>query len=317
MLIKGMRSIRFQKLADIPVPGSYSPVADTVANDGSLLFLSIEQTGADAVQEMDTSGIGNFPRARMKDAKRFRLSSWRDGSPVQEIDLPALDLTFPTVDIFPDGKILVAGRRCAWRAHDDYDLNGAIFDPKTGKVSRILLGDGISEVGVDALGRIWVAYFDEGIFGNYGWGNPGPPPVGAAGLVCFSEAGEKLWEHPADAIDDCYALNVSGSEAAAFFFADFPICRISRDFKPARWKTEFAGCRAFAISNTEVLFSGQYDDPPDTGYLGRFESDGRMTTRQVRLLLPDGSGLPEGRVLGRGRHMYFFDARNVYRASLD
>ena len=38
---------------------------------------------------------------------------------------------------------------------------------------------------VDSLGRIWVSYADEGVYGNFGWGQPGPPPVGAAGLVCF------------------------------------------------------------------------------------------------------------------------------------
>src|SRR5262249_22084105 len=208
----------------------YLSVAKSVAGDGSLLFLSIEPTGANAVTQTYTSGIGIFPKTRMSDAKRFRLLIRRADSSPQTIDLPELDLTFPLVDIFPDGKVLVVGPRCAWRGHENYDLNGVIFDPRTAKVSRILLGDGINSAYVDALGRIWVAYADEGIFGNFGWGNPGPTPVGAAGLVCFSEAGEKIWEYPADAncaIDDCYALNVSGSEVALFFYTDFPLCRIS------------------------------------------------------------------------------------------
>lgn len=316
-----MDSIRFQKLTDVPAPSDgYSLVANSVANDGSLLFLSIEQTGTDAVKETYASGIGIFPKTRMKEAKRFPLSIWRANSPLQTIDLPELDLTFPLVDMFPDGRILVVGPRCSWRGNEDYDLNCAIFDPKTAKVSRILLGDGINSAHVDALGRIWVAYGDEGIFGNFGWGGPGPTPVGAAGIVCFAETGEKIWEYPANSngmMANCYALNVFGSEAAIFFYTDFPVCRISSDFELTYWKTELAGCHAFAISGSAALFSGQYNDPTDTAYLGGFDADGQMSARQVRLLLPDGSRLPKGRLLGRGQHLYFFDALNVYRASLD
>ena len=316
-----MDSIRFQKLTDIPVPSSgYSLVANSVANDGSLLFLSIEQAGTDAVRETYASGIGIFPKTRMKEAKRFHLSIWRATSPLQTIDLPELDLTFPLVDMFPDGRILVVGPRCSWRGDEDYDLNGVVFDPKRAKLSRILLGDGINSAYVDALGRIWVAYGDEGIFGNFGWGSPGPAPVGAAGLVCFTETGEKIWEYPADSngmMADCYALNVSGSEATIFFYTDFPICRVSSKFDLSYWKTELSGCHEFAISRDVVLFSGEYNDPPDAAYLGRFETHGHMDARQVRLFLPDGSCLPKGQLLGRGKHLYFFDALSVYRASLD
>jgi hypothetical protein len=315
--MKSMDSVRFQKLTDIPVPfDGYSLIAKSVANDGSLLFLSIEPAGVDAVTEKYESG-GIFPRTRMRESKRFRLSIWRMGGSLETIDLPELDVTFPLVDIFPDGKILVVGSRCEWRDHEDYDLNGVVFDPKTAKVSRILLGDGINSAYVDALGRIWVAYYDEGILGNFGWGNPGPPPIGSPGLVCFSELGEKVWEYPeAYAIADCYASNVSGTEAAIFFYTDFPICRISSDFKLESWATNLRGCHQFAITETAALFAGRYRDPPDVAYLGRFETGRFVDTRQVGLLLPDGSSLPKGQLLGRGKHLYFFDAASAYRASL-
>lgn len=74
---------------------------------------------------------------------------------------------------------------------------------------EFLLGDGISHVQSDANGNIWTGYFDEGVFGNYGWATP----AGAAGLSCFTKSGEKIWgyEAPAgfDQIDDCDALNVA------------------------------------------------------------------------------------------------------------
>jgi len=314
-----MESLRFQKIGDVPQPSDdYALVANSVANDGALLFLSIEPTGISAVAETETRGIGTFPKARMKDAKRFRLAISRPGEVLRTIALPPLDVTFPRVDIFPNGTVLIVAPRCKWRGPGDCDLNGVIFDPETAQVSRILLGDGISSVYVDALGRIWVAYFDEGVFGNFGWGNPGPTPIGAGGLVCFSERGQKIWEYPGDhGMADCYALNVSGSEAAMFFYTDFPLCRISSDFKLAYWKTGLRGCHQFAISERKVLFSGQYGDPSDVAYLGNLEAREVLRTRRVQLLLPDGSAVPEGQLLGRGRHLYFFDARSVYCASVD
>jgi hypothetical protein len=284
-------TIPLQKLCDIPpAPDRYSLVRRSVANDGSLLFLAAEPGGP----------------------KRFHLAVVRPNGSLQTIELPEVDLSFPLVDIFPSGKVLLVGRRCDW--HDD--LNGAVFDPKTASVSRILLGDGIERTYVDALGRIWVSYFDEGIFG--GGGGPGPTPIGAAGLICFSEAGERLWEYPEDdGMADCYALNVWNSEAVIFFYTDFPLCRITSDFKLAYWKPGLSGCHEFAISDNEVLFSGQYHDSADTAYLGRFETVETLATRRVRLTLPDGSPVPRGQLLGRGKHLYFFDTSAAYRASLD
>ncbi|MBV9564621.1 MAG: hypothetical protein JOY90_29875 [Bradyrhizobium sp.] len=253
----------------------------------------------------------------MKEARRFRLTLVAADGSAREIELPELDVTFPLVDVFPGGRILVVATRCAWRGPEDFDLNGAIVDPGSSEVSRILLGDGIERTYVDALGRIWVSYFDEGVFGNFGWGGPGPTPIGAAGLVCFSETGDKIWEYSDDnGMADCYALNVCGEEAAMFFYTDFPLCRISRDFRTTHWRTELRGCHEFAISAAQILFTAQYKEPPDTAYRGQFDGSA-LSTRRVRLQLPDGSPLPRGQLLGRGAHLYFFDESSVYRASLD
>ncbi len=316
-----METIHFQKISEIPTPSDgYVLVATSVSNDGSPLFLFVEPTGTNAVKETYEQGIGIFPRTKMARSKRFRLLRTTTAGASQAIELPELDLTFPLVDLFPNGKVLIAGRRSSWRGETDFDVNGVVFNPDDGRSSRILLGDGINSVYVDDLGRIWVAYGDEGIGGNFGWGNPGPTPVGVAGVVCFAESGEKIWEYSSDDngfIGDCYALNVSGSDAAIYFYADFPVCRISRDFQLSHWKTSLKGCAEFAVSGTNVLFSGQYDDPPGTAYLGILGQGELKNPQKIRLLLPDGSILPEGQLLGRGRHLYFFDSTTAYRASLD
>jgi hypothetical protein len=304
----------------IPVVAGFSLVRKAIANDGSLLFLFAEKSVSPSLSETYQRGGAVFPRTQSEVSARLRLV--RMTSQISQlIELPELDLTFPLVDAFPDGRILVAGARCGWRSEDDYDLNGAVIQPDVGQITRILLGDGISSMQIDCLGRIWVSYFDEGVFGNFGWGGrSGPAPVGSAGIACFSASGEKIWGFPQNAIyaiSDCYALNVSGADAAIYFYTDFPICKISGDYELTYWKTRLAGCHAFAMSEAEVLLSGQYNDPPDAAYLGGIGSGELENTKRMRLLMPDGSGRSGGQLLGRGKYLYHFDSENAYRLSLE
>jgi hypothetical protein len=304
----------------IPVIPGFSLVRKAVANDGSLLFLLAKKSASPFLSETHQRAGAEFPRTPADVPARLRLVRVTSQTS-QLIELPELDLTFPLVDVFPDGRILVAGPRCAWRGDDDFDLNGAVVRPDDGQITRILLGDGISSMQIDCLGRIWVSYFDEGVFGNFGWGGrSGPAPVGSAGLACFSASGEKIWRFPENAIypiSDCYALNVSGADAAIYFYTDFPICKISGDYELAYWKTKLAGSHAFAMSEAEVLFSGQYNDPPDAAYLGRIGSGELENIKRMRLLMPDGSSRSGGQLLGRGKYLYHFDSENAFCLSLD
>lgn len=310
-----MDAIPFERVADYPLCSEdFSLVTQSVADDGCLLFLFVEAGGTEAVRGMDSRGGARFARTRMDPPMRFRLLRVEKGG-CFVTDLPPLDITFPLIDVFPDGKVLVAGARCAWYEEGEFDLNGVLYDPVTGGCTRILLGDGIVQLHVDRRGLIWVSYFDEGIFGNFGWGNPGPLPIGAAGLACFSESGEKVWEFEGK-IEDCYALNVSGSEAFAYYYTEFPICRLSGDFRVTSWRTELRGCRHLAVSGSKVLLSGQYDDPPGTGYLGVLDGDALKDVQPVRLVLPNTSPLPTHRLLGRGQHLHYFGDDAIYRTTV-
>lgn len=285
-----IRSIQFEKIGTAPTLPDFSLIASGVAGDQSLLFLFVE-------------GSGRQARA----LNRCRLLRESAGS-IQSIDFPPLDIGFPKVDLFPDGRVLLAGARCGLWAEADDDLDGVIFDPSTGQANNVHMGHGISNLQIDDHGRIWVAYFDEGVL------------VEPAGLVCFSALGEKIWEFPADAdhmIDDCYALNVAGSEAFIFFYSDFPLYRIDADFQLSWWRTELKGCHAFAMSGTDILFSSQYREAPEAAHLGRLATGEIVDVKQVRLLMPDGSARPPGRLQGRGRHLYHFGEDGIYRASLD
>ena len=174
---------------------------------------------------------------------------------------------------------------------------------------------------VDTRGRIWVSYFDEGICGNFGWGHPGPHPLGASGLNCFDDDGSVIWSFPVDndtgPMTECYALNVQDNGAAAYtYYSEFRLCRISADFQIECFDADLQGCRQFAISEHHVLFTGQWNDAMNAGYLGRL-IEGRVSdVEQVEFTLPGGRPLTEGQFIGRGERLHFFSDESWYSLSL-
>jgi hypothetical protein len=111
---------------------------------------------------------------------------------------PIADLTLAhiTVQPMPGGRFLVAGARCRWH-RDGPDRNAVLYNTGGQPVSEHVLGDGIRHVLATSTGQVWAGYFDEGIYGNYGWGEADTPePVGAYGIVRFSNQLEPAWHYP-------------------------------------------------------------------------------------------------------------------------
>src|SRR5262249_37732045 len=107
-------------------------------------------------------------------------------------------------------------------------------EPDSVRVARwVSLGDGLSDVRVSPAGKIWSAYFDEGVFGS---------GAGAEGVVVRDGVGRKVWAYDAqkagtDDIADVYAFNLSAEDDAwVYFYTPFAIVRW-RQNKPTVWKT--------------------------------------------------------------------------------
>ena len=66
---------------------------------------------------------------------------------------------------------LLLGARCAYRENGP-DQNAWIVSRDGTVLSRFCLGDGIQDCVVKKDGTIITSYFDEGVFGNYGWDEP-------------------------------------------------------------------------------------------------------------------------------------------------
>ena len=255
----------------------------------------------------------------MSERRRTVLVKLREGES-SAIELPDLRLKRPLVDELADGRILVASSYSEWRSPCDFDRNGCIIDPVSHGHFDVFLGDGISSLFVDSQDRIWVSYTDVGVFTGHAWTQPGAKPLGRSGLNCFAVDGEILWQFPGHkkfgGISDCYALNVHGQTVALYYYSQFPLCRITKNFRMRFWDTGLSGCGNVAISDSRVLFSGQYHDAETQGYLAKLGFGKLKKLQKVEFVVPSTTITSSTQLLGRGAEMHYFDKTGWYKTSL-
>jgi len=169
----------------------------------------------------------------------------------------------------------------------------------------------------DANGNIWTGYFDEGVFGNYGW----TTPVGAAGLSCFTKSGEKIWgyEAPAgfDQIDDCDALNIARNGVWCYYYTNFPIANIDSDFRVRCWNTKVSGATTLAVAAKRVLLFGGYGDRRIECHLITLEDGDARLDAEVSLVLPREIDVARDSVIGRDKQLHVFLDDHWFVFSLD
>lgn len=212
------------------------------------------------------------------------------------------------------GGILLAGARCHWRPEGP-EQNARALDWSGTERARFVVGDGIQDLRVTPDGTIWVSYFDEGIFGNFGWNGPGPEPMGAAGLLAFSETGEPRFAYDPEAagtdmICDAYALNVGAEgEVWLYFYTEFPIVRIANGSYRA-WQHGIGGARALAVQGERVLLLGDYERP-DLARVVELRKRKARVVRELRLVDEAGRALGAAPAWGAGADLYLLDERRV------
>lgn len=322
--ISKIKPFELRKVTSRPDLGdAYSYVGANVSNFGAALFLFIAEDVHNDVHKRVSNGPDSpsFPSTKMPFERKFKLVIKTDDYE-KEVDLGNLSFTFPLFDVFNDGRIVIVASRCEWRGANDFDLNGIIFDPKTGKTTKFLAGDGIQSLAVDNSNCIFISYFDEGVFGNFGWNSPGPQGLGAGGLNCFNDKGEILWQFNKHAIDgefisDCYAMNVSESAAHIFYYTDFSLCKVDSDFTRTYWKTKLSGCHFFAVDDESILFSGQYDDEASRFYFSS-KLDGKLSEPiLVEANIENSNFNKTGQTVGRGGTIHHFNEDGWFKASIE
>jgi hypothetical protein len=182
-----------------------------------------------------------------------------DEHSIERIVLPDQAWNYHFVQPLPGDELLLVCARSAYRDPDDYDLNAQAFSRDGALQRSFCLGDGIASVQATGDGRIWTSYYDEGVFGNYGWNSP----IGRSGLICWDAGGQHVYAYSApaglDMICDCYALNVaSKNETWCYYYTEFPLVRLLDNQVVGWWDCPVGGAHSFAIDGDTLLISGGY-----------------------------------------------------------
>ena len=201
----------------------------------------------------------------------------------------------PRVEALPDGGFVLA----AVRSGKDDEQQVQVFDALGRGTRTFRVGDAIEHLLADQAGELWLAYFDEGIYGD---------SLSAPGLRRWSVTGEPLWSYSpvpgAEWIDDCHTLNVAGRTAWACPYTDFPLIEVGEDHVVRVRQNPVQGPAGLAVHGERVVFFG--------GYRGEHDRlvDCRLTQMSVepvaegRLVRPDGRALGRRRIVSRGSRLY-------------
>jgi hypothetical protein len=302
---------------EVLVTTSIGPNGQAIA-----LWTSPDDRGALAATTTQPGGA-TFPDPRASRPVTVRVTIQKPGKKTS-LTIADFPLAHSTVQVLPDERVLAVAARCRWRP-DGPDHNAIIYDPDGRAIVEGTVGDGVHHVFVSDSGHVWVGYFDEGVYGNNGWGDAGsPPPLGAPGLVRYSPDLEPDWHYPADArqswgaISDCYALNIDGDTAWACYYTDFPVVRIEAGTVTG-WRNSIArGVHALAIADETIAMCGGYGPNHDVLTIAGRDQDQLHKLAEYRLVLADGSPLPDAtRAIGRGADLHLINRGEWHRLDLD
>jgi hypothetical protein len=260
-----------------------------------------------------TASGPTFAKTRPDAPQRYRVIGLLEDELVFETQIEREAFNIHDVQPLGDELLLVCSRSM-FRGPGDIDHNGRVYS-RSGDLKReLVLGDGIENTQVTSSGEVWTSFFDEGVFGNYGWTDP----VGESGLVAWDSAGRKLYEFEpqgsADAISDCYALNVaSDSDVWCYYYTEFPLVHLRERQVVSAWLMPVHGSHAFAVAADHALFAGAHRDL-ETFTLVQLQKDGRaVQRRKFDVLDAAGAQLRPERCVGRGEYLYVLSGNQVYR----
>ncbi|KAM3100860.1 hypothetical protein ACKFKG_00125 [Phormidesmis sp. 146-35] len=204
--------------------------------------------------------------------------------------------------------------RSHYKGPNNFEKNGRVYSFSGEFKREILLGDGIQSVQATSDGIIWTSFFDEGVFGNFGWNEP----VGSSGLTAWDSAGNKIYDfEPTDDLDsicDCYALNVeSDTDVWLYYYTEFPLVHLRHQKIQSVWNMPIEGSNSFAVFDNCALFRGEYGDQ-DTYHLFSLNKNGKVKRlQQFQLTDERGQKIVAERVVGRGSSLYILSHGSIYR----
>lgn len=266
-------------------------ISGQITQDGTLLL--IEST----VNELDF-----FQRPLKKENWTIRIL--KENS-IETIELRSVPLIPTEVDLFSDGTLLIVQGRCL-KDGASIERNARRYNPNGQLIEAFTLGDGISAVQIDESDTIWVSYFDEGIFGSFGWDKP----LGSDGLIAYTMNGKKIWGASEYGIIDCYGMNiVSSKEVYFYYYDDFYIVELSNMNETNRYRVQAnESIHQFILDESGLIAQVDRDD------LIRFGKRNHTLAPKGKLQLTDEKGKRIiGPVFMRGNFLYAYGKDGIYK----
>ncbi len=266
-------------------------MAGQAAQDGTLLLIETGQW------ELDF-----FERPVPKSS--WAITLIRDDS-IATVELKNIPLMPTHADLFSDGTLLIVQGRCL-KDGAHAERNARRYNPNGQLIEAFTLGDGINDVQIDDTDTIWVSYFDEGIFGNFGWDEP----MGSAGVVAYTMNGKRLWGAGDYGISDCYGMNVAGSKEVYFYYYDdFDLVHLDEMREAGRYRVN-GRC---PIMGQFLLDKEGMIGQIDMSTLMRYRKNKHSYTAKHKLQLIDENGKRIiGPVFMRGSHLYAYGKDGIY-----
>ena len=303
----GRRALHAQPLVDFTaaLAGWGYPVAHGVGYDGAAYVVAARPSTEQLTVE---HGLGVFPKTRRDRPLDHLVLRW-SGENLEQWVVPSVAANVSFVQ--PLGaEVLLASARCHASASGP-EHNGLVVDRRGAVTRTLVLGDGLADVRTTPDGDIWLSYFDEGVYGNYGW----QQPMGASGLVQLDASGAVRFEYDASSagtgpIDDVYATNLTPSgDLWIYFYSDFALVRVHAD-RYERFASRVEGARAVAIADDRALLVGTYGHP-DHGTIVSLRRGARAAPEAVRIQMESRGSLASARLVARGDTVWVFDGRSV------
>ena len=251
---------------------------------------------------------GCFPATVTEKRYRYQVIHLKDGQK-KVIDLPKETWNYRYIQPIDDGQFLLVCSRSYYHDAQNIEENARVYDENGRFIRSFCLGDGIGHVYVTKNQEIWTGYFDEGVFGNYGW----KVPIGRSGLVGWDASGTKLDSLEEDreySIFECLALNGVADGGIWFFFSIDSKIGVRKEGITSYYSPEEIYFRTFAI-NGETIVAHRGSGERILFELQR-EGNEYKIVRKIELTKPNGKPIEPQLVNNRENKLLFLDGDELY-----
>ena len=336
-------AVRLRHVATLEPPGELSRLGSvSVGSAGQAVAVWTDSAGLESLAFVDDGAYDET--GPMEGPAAAVAITVHTPATTQTVEVPDVRAVQPTAQPLPSGRVLLVGWGARWRPEGP-DRNATIYGPDGRAELAACVGDGVSHVRTTVDGSVWIGYDDMGIYGNNDWGLDGAPwQIGAPGLIRFSPTLQIEWEFPGPdigrdtsdpvrrdrfaglpgPIDDCSAITLEGDALWMYYYSSFPVVRIDGERAVHAWPCAVDEdavpviVQAIATDGHHVGLAGDSGQTykNDRVVIARLE-DGWTPIRSPRLVLPDGSRLPNGSSMaGLGDTLHVFVGTEWYQVQL-